>query len=415
MGAKDGVVQHLQLFDNQSIAFLLMPGWIAALLSQLVNWRINSDFPGVKWWSIGLACQAVGVVIRAGVPIEHDTLAIIVVNALVMGGQFVLLYGLCLFTGRRMFFKTAVVIVAADIAGQVYFSVTVDWLFARTILFALTLTVACGLQFALLPRLARREGWIGVIVLMVAYGMTLLGVYLRAIAVAINGADAVGALQVGENIALDGRQAITAIVATALTTSYSYGYILLVSSRSRWRMRQMATADPLTGAPNRRAFDAEVAGASLRARRNHTRLGLAIFDLDHFKQVNDTYGHAVGDQVLRHFVGVVHETLRETDFFARVGGEEFALLLDDANTDMIQQAAERIRQAVERSSLVLPEGVIRITVSAGMAVGEPGEGDMDTLYHEADMALYRAKANGRNRIERSELIAHVPNVAGFHH
>jgi diguanylate cyclase (GGDEF)-like protein len=222
-------------------------------------------------------------------------------------------------------------------------------------------------------------------------------------------------LQVGEDIALTGRQALTSIVATALTTSYSYGYILLVTSRSRWQMRQMATADPLTGAPNRRAFDAEIAAAALRARRNGTRLGLAIFDLDHFKQVNDTHGHAVGDAVLRHVVGVVRDTLRETDFFARLGGEEFGLLLDDASMDTIQLAAERIRQAVERSSLVLPEGIIQITVSAGTAVGEPGEADVDALYHDADMALYRAKANGRNRVERAELIAHIPSVASVGH
>jgi diguanylate cyclase (GGDEF)-like protein len=258
-----------------------------------------------------------------------------------------------------------------------------------------------GLQFSLLPRIARREGVAGVIILVVSYGLIMAGIMARVIGIAIFGEKAVGVMQVGETLSLTGRQAITSLVTTAITTGFSYGYITLVASRTRWQLRQMATVDVLTGAPNRRAFDTEVQHAVSRVRRDHTRLGVALLDLDRFKRVNDTHGHAVGDAVLRHFADVVRDTLRETDFFARIGGEEFVLIVTDASSDSISLAAERIRAALERSSLVLPVGVIQITVSAGAAVSEPGEADFDALYDAADAALYRAKAEGRNRIERA--------------
>jgi diguanylate cyclase (GGDEF)-like protein len=108
---------------------------------------------------------------------------------------------------------------------------------------------------------------------------------------------------------------------------------------------------------------------------------------------------------------VVQDALRETDFFARIGGEEFALIVSDISNESIHVAAERIRVAAERSVLSMGGQSLRVTVSAGTAVSEPGEADVDALYHDADMALYRAKANGRNRVERSELIAHIPSIA----
>lgn len=394
---------HHTLFDNQSVAFLMMPGFVAALLAQLVNWRINGDIPGVRWWSAGIAMQLIAILIRVTHTGEPTPFGILVADFCAIGGQFVLLYGLCRFIARPMFTKTTVVALAAQLLALAYFSMVADSILARTFIFGAGLAVACGLQFWLLPPLARREGWSGVIVLMGAYGLTLFGILMRGVALALWGNQAVGAIHVGESMALDGRQAISALLVTVIATGYSFGYILIVTNRTRWQLRQMATVDALTGLPNRRAFDAEIMHAALRVRRDHGRLGLALIDLDHFKKVNDTYGHAAGDALLRHFAAVVIDSLRETDFFARVGGEEFALVVTDSGPDSIQLAADRIRLAVERTSLVLPAGVLTATISAGTAVSDPGEGDVEDLYRIADEALYRAKANGRNRVERGAM------------
>ena len=202
------------------------------------------------------------------------------------------------------------------------------------------------------------------------------------------------------------------MVLVAVATTYSYGFIMLVASHSRRQLRQVAIVDALTGAPNRRAFDAELQRLILRARRSQGRLGLALMDLDRFKQVNDSHGHAVGDMLLRHFAEVVGRTLRESDFFARVGGEEFALLLADTTEDPLHLTAERIRQALEEEPLALPHGgPVRATVSIGAATSEAGGGEIETLYKAADMALYRAKTLGRNRVELAGTPGAVPAPA----
>ncbi|HEY1719927.1 MAG TPA: GGDEF domain-containing protein [Magnetospirillaceae bacterium] len=395
---------HQAVFDNQAAAFFLLPGFAAALLAQLVNWRLNGDFPGVRWWSIGLALHVAGIAIRVNYPDEPNLMGMFAINVLVMAGQFALLYGLCRFAGRPMFVKTMVVTLVAYAAVLIYSSAVQHSIMIRTFNFAGGLAIVCGLQLSLLPRIARREGWTGAIVLAAAYGLTIAGIAARGIAMAIGGPDSIGALHVGESLGLLGRQTLVQIFVTIVATGYSYGYILMVNNRSRWQMRQMATEDALTGAPNRRAFDAEIMHAALRVRRDKTYLGLALMDLDHFKKVNDTYGHAAGDALLRHFADLVNDTLRETDFFARIGGEEFALVVADASSDSIHLAAERIRSAVESSNLVLPTCILNATVSVGSAVADLGESDVEALYRAADVALYRAKSNGRNRVERADLI-----------
>ncbi len=237
---------------------------------------------------------------------------------------------------------------------------------------------------------------------MIAYGLTFVGITLRGIALAIYGVSAVGHMQLGETLSLGGRQAITSLIATAIATGYSYGYILLVTSRSRWQLRQMAILDALTGAPNRRAFDAEIMHAALRVRRDKTRLGLALLDLDHFKQVNDTYGHAAGDALLRHFAAVVRETLRETDFFARIGGEGIRAggYRCGFRFDPSGRGTHPGRGGAARDGAA-DGAAVRITVSAGDGRGRTGRRGCRGAYRAADAALYRAKAHGRNQVERA--------------
>jgi diguanylate cyclase (GGDEF)-like protein len=389
------------MLDNHAIAYLLMPAFVAAVLAQAVNWRVNRDTPGTGWWTIGLSMHAAGTMIRAGLGPEADFVVVPLVMMLLSGGQFVLLFGLCQFAGRPMFAKSAAATIVLVLLGAIYFTYVQDDIVARTALSAAGADVAIGLQIALLPRIARREGIGGVVVLGFAFALTATVLSLRAAGQAYLGPSVIGSLKIGADLSLFGRQAITSVAATLIATAYAYGYIVLVGNRGRWRLQQMATVDALTGIPNRRAFEAELAHAASRVKRNGTRLGLAMFDLDRFKRVNDRFGHEAGDAVLRHFAVTAGGALREIDFFARVGGEEFALLITDATIESLDHAAERIRQALEASPLNLPTGLIGITVSVGAAVSSLGGGDADRLYAAADAALYRAKTLGRNRVERA--------------
>ncbi|MGE4421430.1 MAG: diguanylate cyclase [Pseudodesulfovibrio sp.] len=161
----------------------------------------------------------------------------------------------------------------------------------------------------------------------------------------------------------------------------------------------MSTIDPLTGAHNRRFFMEKLDEEMERARRYGTPLSLLAIDIDHFKKVNDTYGHAVGDKVLQRCVDTCKQTLRASDAFGRLGGEEFMAILPFADQDMGHETAERLRAALSRCTEGDGDGLPAFTVSIGVVRLE-GDDTAESLRKRADEALYRAKENGRNRVER---------------
>ena len=164
------------------------------------------------------------------------------------------------------------------------------------------------------------------------------------------------------------------------------------------QLEQEAMTDPLTALPNRRAYDAELARVAARSRRNRSPSSVGVADIDHFKGVNDTYGHPVGDLVLCEVGKAIERAARGTDFVARTGGEEFGMLFPDTAIEMAGLVAERMRQAVEATCVTTPDGAcIRVTISIGLAPLAPGAAP-DAALAGADGALYQAKDQGRNRV-----------------
>ena len=162
-------------------------------------------------------------------------------------------------------------------------------------------------------------------------------------------------------------------------------------------LADQARRDAMTGLLNRRAFDEALYDASARMRRLGEKIVLLILDLDHFKQINDTYGHSAGDDVLRATARAVTSSVREIDKAFRIGGEEFAVLLQGADTAAITATAERLRIAIMERPVAVARGLINVTVSIGVAMTRQ-TGEAEALFAAADAALYRAKAEGRNRI-----------------
>lgn len=170
-----------------------------------------------------------------------------------------------------------------------------------------------------------------------------------------------------------------------------------VLRRRSKEMEQAALTDVLTGLTNRRYFD-EALGQYLEGFDWIGRpLGLMILDLDHFKRINDDYGHDVGDEVLRAVSRCLMEQTRYHDIVARLGGEEFAVVVPNMNGRELRDFADRLRLAVERLSVDVGKVRLRITMSVGLAMAEPGE-NVAALYKRADTNLYNAKQGGRNRI-----------------
>lgn len=158
-----------------------------------------------------------------------------------------------------------------------------------------------------------------------------------------------------------------------------------------------ARTDPLTCLPNRRALDDELRRRASEWHRKGIPYSVTLIDVDHFKKCNDTYGHAIGDEVLRRVARVLRSALRDMDFAARFGGEEFCVVHPASTLDEAQAAAERVRQSIAESVLEVGNDQIRLTVSAGGAQAMQGE-EAPQLLARADAALYAAKSAGRNRV-----------------
>ncbi|EKS38683.1 GGDEF domain-containing protein [Afipia clevelandensis] len=172
---------------------------------------------------------------------------------------------------------------------------------------------------------------------------------------------------------------------------------MLVSERTVTAHKTAASVDPLTGLLNRRGFSEATSRMIEREAKAGRPVTVMIFDIDHFKSVNDRFGHATGDEVLQVFSNVVVASLRITDLVGRVGGEEFAALLPCAMDEALV-AAERVREAFESSGVAIDDVPLETTVSIGVA-GGPANTELEVLMASADTALYQAKRGGRNRVE----------------
>ena len=170
-------------------------------------------------------------------------------------------------------------------------------------------------------------------------------------------------------------------------------------------LRIQAGSDQLTGVMARRHWVSMVKEEIQRAARNSNLLCIALFDIDRFKRINDAYGHAVGDQVIRNVIATCKHELRAGSKLGRIGGEEFAILFTECALDQAVVAAERCRRAIERLTLTAPDGEdIEITASFGVAPLFSYALSPDELIELADRALYQAKSNGRNRVEVGQVV-----------
>jgi diguanylate cyclase (GGDEF)-like protein len=185
----------------------------------------------------------------------------------------------------------------------------------------------------------------------------------------------------------------TGVLATALHRSFQLTHEL---EGARAAFEEQAKTDVLTGLNNRRALFDQGARLLSYCERNQLTLSAILLDVDHFKKINDSHGHAVGDAALQHLARLLQSSSRRSDLCGRIGGEEFALLLPDTHLQAACVLAEKLRQTVMDSPLLYQGETYALTISLGVS---SSDGGLDALIHRADLALYKAKAQGRNRIE----------------
>jgi diguanylate cyclase (GGDEF)-like protein len=191
---------------------------------------------------------------------------------------------------------------------------------------------------------------------------------------------------------MDGIMMMTTFVTLIATSVFAYAFAFL-SRGQRDQLLQLARKDPLTGAGNRRALDEKLAEVCAAQARSSTPSSLLLIDIDNFKEINDEFGHAVGDQILVRLTEIIELRIRVTDSLYRIGGEEFVVVIEGQTKDKARRMAEQLRTLVEANELA-PEG--SVTISLGVAELSLGESPVDWL-RRADLALYESKRCGRNQ------------------
>ncbi|HHV64641.1 MAG TPA: diguanylate cyclase [Peptococcaceae bacterium] len=200
---------------------------------------------------------------------------------------------------------------------------------------------------------------------------------------------------------------ISAIRGEGAEVTDAIAVIIDISVRKRMEeeLRHQATTDFLTGADNRRAFMQKTKEEFVRARRYKRGLALLLLDIDKFKEVNDCYGHLVGDRILREVVKACRSILRQTDILARIGGEEFAAILLESDLAKAKTVALRIQEKIKETIVISGDSKVQVTVSIGIATLKDEDFSLEDTFKRADAALYLAKESGRNRIVTEQEVA----------
>lgn len=354
-------------------------------------WRFNKHIPGLQMWALSYGVGLVpilGLLWREHLP---EVLGVLMVQAGMSLGAFLYFWGCSVYTGRRLLsIPRAIIFMVALLLLNLYFTVVQPHLQMR---FALG-GVGNGIFFLLTARTLAQGGYQRVpmryLVAAVAgaHGVFLL---LRPLLFGI------GAVQANASLAAQIPHLIMLEFLIALLFM-AFGTLMLANEFTTNELRQLAEIDSLTSIFNRRAFFTLLNKALHQSQRTGMGLAVLVVDLDHFKSINDTYGHQGGDEVLRHFVQTATQCLRQQDVMGRLGGEEFAIFLPGVDAKGAQVVAERLRAAVASRPAALQQGSHALTISLGLTLCVPGD-TPDTALHRADQAMYQAKERGRNRVE----------------
>lgn len=367
---------------------------VTATLAVCLGLVARRDRPdGLFYWAAALVAHTLGYVLYALRGQISDGLSIVLANALVASVFSLMIEGVCQFQQRKAarFWVWAPVLVVA-----VSFALLLHNTLARVVLFAAVLFV----QFAHLGTIMSRQ-WgstpgRGKYFVVGGFGLFAVALGIRAMSVLL------GAVDMKSITDTNPMQALLFSMATVAMVLANFGMVVMTKERADERNRELALHDELTGMNNRRYIQQTLTEHIAQALRARRPLSVLMLDIDHFKRVNDTYGHLSGDKVLHDMSAIIRDRLRAQDVVGRWGGEEFIAVLPDTDVTGAMMLAEQLRVAVERAGFRSLDGQsLALTISIGVhALGTTYEDEHDDMIGAADRALYRAKDKGRNRVER---------------
>ena len=343
-------------------------------------------------WALSMCTALVGMVLFGLRGVAPDWLSVVGANAFFTCSLALTLSGHLRFAGLRLWPRTMVgtglALVLAYIA-LTYAYPSYPW---RVALFntslALVSLVCCGVLWDQRQRLSL----VTLAMPLVAHGLQALVAFARLGLTVLEDGDS------QELLSTSLPHMLAIMVNTLAVMAMGFGYMALHSARLMEALEAQAATDALTGLLNRRGFDGAASQEWRRHQRAGTSLAVLMIDVDHFKRLNDKQGHAAGDAALRQLGAVVQQHIRPYDVAARLGGEEFCVLVVDGALPAALQTAERLRLAVQEASRSEPSAAA-VTISVGVSEALPDDPGLAAVMARADAALYRAKQAGRNRVE----------------
>ena len=371
--------------------------YVEAILGLLLlfAWVQNTAIHAVAWWGFAHLIRAASVVLFGMYGTAPDLITIDLANALLFTSFAVTWTGARVFDGRPV---EPVYLVTGAVLWLLVcrLPVLADALDARSL-------IATGI-ITTYTWLTAYEFWQGrgeplvsrwpAIFMLFAHGALFL---LRTPLVA--------ALPFAPSNRMLGSVWLTVLSFEALLFTISIAFILLAMAKERTELRHRTAAmvDPLTGIANRRSFLQDAAQLAKRYAANPRPTAVLLIDLDHFKSINDRFGHALGDRALEVFAEAARQSLRSSDLLGRLGGEEFAAVLSDTSREKAMMVAERIRETFAKAAREVDGRPVCATVSIGLVHCQAAGFDVAEQLAQADRALYFAKERGRNRVEVASL------------
>ncbi len=349
--------------------------------------------PSALNWRLGTLLQAfacVLLVVQNSLPLGF---VLPLANGALLLGLFAYLRAVCLFCNQpfSMVFLWPVIIATISVY---WFAVIQPNLGVRLVVVSFALSILLIASARYLQIYSKREASVSRSVLAVIFLLVGMFMLFRAMYFLLEPTETGTMLDRTSWV-----NELTPLVVAILPVIGTTAYLLMCSDRLRRQWEAAASTDYLTGLPNRRTLALAGERAFHSAQRLKQPMSVAVVDVDHFKGVNDRYGHDTGDLALKHIAEMLEKAGRKNDFTGRQGGEEFLVLLDQTGRDHAVSAAERLRQFVQENVLVVDGHSIPMTVSVGVATCVESDQSFNDLLRRADQALYAAKTGGRNRVE----------------
>ena len=389
-------------FDTRTIVIILMGVTIVLGVTMNLIRLTRKTYPGFGLWTAGTTTYTFGFLFIALRNIIPNIFSIVLANVLLSSAALCFWEGTRCFHGKEVRKIFIILLIAGYTVFQSYFTFVHNDIGVRIITYSLLTAVIYGAialeLFRNVPTVLRFSSWFtGSLFALYGIFMVFRGLLTELLP------------PLHDLLEPNMLQAMTFLLAIFFGIAWTFGFVMLNSERleadlrrAQDKLQKMATTDFLTGIANSRHFSETGAHEVQRARRYKRPLALLMIDLDHFKKLNDKYGHAIGDKILVAFAGICKKCLRKADIFGRLGGEEFAILLPETDINGGSKFAERLRVIVEKSKIKVESKPFHITVSIGVTELQPDDDQIDAALRRADDTMYEAKKRGRNQVAISQ-------------